>query len=379
MSLKIIGQQLLATRDRLGVLLANALDQIDIAFSNTYRDMGWFRINKSQSGLKKDLLVTPQLNVTAANNETVAGRIYSEAGALIIELVDVRSFTVRDRLLIPSVLIVSGSIQIYAPAPYYVSIAELQGNFNASTGDYSTGLFLRGGVTAGQLAVLTADITKDYADLTTTFVDPVDGDATVFQHLTAAGGVSVEYTKGADNAVRIAVGNTIVTFSVENISHTTTVKPESVSTSRLGVGTTPPTVDGYAVVNDFLGAASSAPSATEKLRVGGNARVDANLGIGMNPTRPLDVTGDAKITGTLEVDSAATFDSTVTITPLASGDLFVGQVSGTLSTISPSTARFALDVYSKAEVDAAIAAAIAAIVVDNALVGTPEEHNHSLS
>jgi len=384
MSLEALSQQLLATRDRIGVIISNALKEINQSFSTVYRDMGWFQINKSQSGLKKDLLVSPQVNVTTANGQTVAGRIYSEAGSLVVELVDVRSFVVRDRLVIPSVLVSNGSVQIFAPAPYYVVMGELLGNFDSSTGDFFANLTLKGGVTAGPVGIVFFDVTKAYADILTTFVDAINGDATAFQHLNASG-TEVTYAKGADNAVSISVGNITVAVNVKNASHNTSIKPESVATERLGVGAAPPGTDGHAVVNTFLGVGSSAPSSAEKFRVGGDARVDGNLGIGMDPARPLDVTGDAKITGALEVDGAVTLDgavtmnSTLTITPLSGGDVFVGQSGGTLSTISPAVARFALDVYTKAEVDAAIAAAIAAITVDNALVGTPEEHSHSLS
>jgi predicted nucleotidyltransferase len=76
--------------------------------------------------------------------------------------------------------------------------------------------------------------------------------------------------------------------------------------------------------------------------------------------------------GALDVSGAVT-------NPLLTSTYVIALPGGTLSSQDAATTRTGLDVYSKSEVDAAIAAAIAAIVVDNALVGTPEEHSHSLS
>ena len=379
MSLQSIAQSLRGTRDKTFNEIADALREISSAFSNTYRDMGWFAINEKSSGIKKELLVTPQLNITAANQTTVSGRIYAENGKVILQLVDSNGFTVRSLVIPMDVVTTPGSIAIVSRDPSVLSVAEILG-FMYDNGDYISSMRAIGGVAAGSTSTWLVDMTKLYGQNILTFIDPVDGDSIIDCKVTAAGGAEVRFAKGPDNSVSFDVDAAAVVVTIADITHNTTIKPASVATPRLAVGTTAPATDGHAVVATFLGTGgATAPAAGESLRVGGNGRVNGNLGIGMDPARALDVTGDVKATGTLEIDGAAQFDSTVTIPPLASGDVLVGQTGGTLSTVSPGTARFLLDVYTKAEVDAAIAAAIAAIVVDDALVGTPEEHSHTLS
>jgi hypothetical protein len=375
MALQVLANQIRGAREKWAVLVAEALVEIERAILGLTTSIGF---TSDLSGIKKKTLLTENLIILMPNGNTIAVRLSADSGVAVMDLQAAGSMRFSASNL-PSVVQVSpGTIQINASPPFFQNMVTLQG-FRYDNGDFTGGLSVLGGVTAGTLATFGIDATKAYFDALATFVDPVDGDSVFQAHLNAAGGCVVDMKKGADNAISATVDNVIVTFTVKNVTHTTTVKPESVSTSRLGVGVSPPATDGHANVATYLGAAAATPSSGEKLRVGGNARVDSNLGIGMNPARALDVTGNGKFTGTLEVDGAAQFDTSVTITPLAAGDLLIGQVAGTLSTVSASTARFFLDVYTKAEVDAAIAAAIAAIVVDNALVGTPEEHNHSLS
>lgn len=386
MGLQQIAQQLRGVRDRVSTVIADALSEIETRFTTVYRDMGLFRIDNSSSGIRKELLVSPQFNILASNGNTVAGRIYSERGNVIIELVDVRTLAIRDSLQDLDVLVNSGEVAIYSRSPAVQRLAAMSGYMDPSTGDFDGALAVLGGPITGPIGTVGITANKNYADQLFTFVDAVDGDSTIYQKVNAANGSAVEIKKGADNEVIITVGSVAVVQTISNASHTTTLKPESVATSRLGVGAAAPATDGHAVVNTFLGAASTSPSSGEKLRVGGNARIDSNLGIAMNPSRALDVTGNAKIDGTFEATGNATFGGTVTISPLASGDVLLAQVGGTITTIDPATARFNLDVYSKAETDAAIAAAIAAIVISTVgdhthggAVGGDGGHTHTIS
>lgn len=366
MSLQQIGQQFRSTREKMWSLAADAMQDITNSFKNTYEDMGWFKIDSRSSGIKKDMLVSPQFNIVTANGKTVAARLYSENRQVFIELVDVRTLTIKDiiqSIQSADVLISSGEIAIMSRSTPSIRLAGITGSHDSGTGDYSGNITVIGGVTAGIKASISLDVTKSLADSLSTFVDAVDGDSTALQNVNL-GGVNLSYTKGADNAVTVTVDKLAVVVTVKDITHSTTVKPASVATSRLGIGASVPSTDGHAVVNTYLGAAAPSPSATEKFRVGGDARVDSNLGIGMNPTRPLDVTGNGKVTGTWESGGNTTVGGTLTITPLAAGDVLLAQSGGVVTTISPGTARFALDVYSKSETDAAIAAAISAIVID---------------
>lgn len=375
MAIYQIANQLRGLREKSYLLIAEALEEIEKILVAIPALVG---LTSDSKGIQKDKLLAKRFILLMPNGTTIALQLYAESGFAVMDFSGA-AYLRFSATNLPSVTVISpGLVQIQAAPPFSQAMALLQG-FRYDNGDFTGGLSVLGGVTAGPLATLGVDATKDYLDVLGTFVDTVDGDSVFQVHLDAAGGCVVDMKKGADNAISATVDAVVVTFTVGNVTHTTTLKPESVSTSRLGVGVSPPATDGHANVGIYLGAAAATPSAAEKLRVGGNARVDSNLGIGMDPARALDVTGDGKLTGTLEVDGAAQFDTSVTITPLAGGDVLLGQSGGTINTIAPATARFALDVYSKAEVDAAIAAAIAAIVVDNALVGTPEEHNHSLS
>jgi hypothetical protein len=357
------------------MLIAEALEEIEKILVAIPALVG---LTSDSKGIQKDRLLAKRFILLMPNGTTIAVQLYAESGFAVMDFSGA-GYLRFSAINLPSVTVISpGIVQIQAAPPFSQSMALMQG-FRYDNGDFTGDLSVLGGVTAGPLATFGVGATKSNLSVTSGFIDPVDGDSLFTMILNAAGGCVVDLTKGADNAISASVGAITVTFSVKNVTHTTTLKPESVSTSRLGVGVSPPPTDGHANVGTYLGASAATPSSTEKLRVGGNARVDSQLGIGMNPARALDVTGDGKFTGTLEVDGAAQFDTSVTITPLSGGGVFVGQSGGTLNTLDAATARFAMDVYSKSEVDAAIAAAIAAIVVDNALVGTPEEHNHSLS
>lgn len=374
MAISQIANQLRGLGQKTFVLIAEALEEIEKILIAIPALVG---LTADSKGIQKINMLAQRFKIIGTNGTTVMAQIFAENNAAIFELDAVRTLSVRDILLRMHVDISAGNISINSGLPGTVETFNVFGDL-ATNGDFTQTLTAKGGVTAGPLAILFVDATKNYLDHLMTFVDAVDGNATHQIHLDV-GGLLIEVKKGPDNVITQSVDTINVTFVVKNISADTTIKPESVATPRLGVGAAPPTTDGHAVIGVFLGVIATAPSAGEAARIGGDARIDGNLGVGMDPTIPLDVTGDAHITGALEVDSAATFNSTVTLTPLSGGDVLVAQSGGTLTTIAPATARFALDVYSKAEVDAAIAAAIAAIVVDNALVGTPEEHSHSLS
>jgi len=380
MSLQSIAQGLRGTRDKTFNEIADALREITSAFSNTYRDMGWFAINEKSSGLRKDAIESPLFRVIGGNkNDISIAEIRSLDGKFVI-LLDASQtqgiINIESRN--PAV---GESMQL---TPNTINITDIDGQLlcaisasQDALGSDST--LIIGQSDNGDSNSFSIESNPAWARIVNTYKDPTGGDTiTSLQSEESAGTLSVK--KGPDNEVNVAVDAAAVVVTISDIAHNTTLKPESVATPRLAVGTTAPATDGHAVVATFLGTGgATAPSAGESLRVGGNGRVNGNLGIGMNPARALDITGDVKATGSLEIDGAAQFDSTVTITPLASGEVLVGQTAGTLSTVSPAAARFLLDVYTKAEVDAAIAAAISAIVVDNALVGTPEEHSHSLS
>jgi hypothetical protein len=206
-----------------------------------------------------------------------------------------------------------------------------------------------GQVDAGAVNSFSLESNPFWARLINTFKDAVDGDViTLLQSEEATGTISVK--KGADNEIIGTVSAAAVVLTVKNVSSDTTIKPESVVTPRLGVGGAAPATDGYASVSDFLGVGASTPSAAEAVKI----------------------VGDTNMVGALDVSGAVT-------NPLLTSTYVIALPGGTLSSQDAATTRTGLDVYSKSEVDAAIAAAIAAIVVDNALVGTPEEHSHSLS
>lgn len=342
--------------------------------------MGWFSISEKSSGLRKDAMESPLFRVIGGNKNNISiAEIRSLDGRFVILLDASQSqgiINIESRN--PAV---GESMQL---TPNTINITDIDGQLlcaiaasQDALGNDST--IILGQTDDGDINSFSIESNLSWARIVNTFKDATDGDTvSTLQSEESAGTLSIK--KGSDNEVSAVVDAAAVVVTIADITHNTTIKPASVATPRLAVGTTAPATDGHAVVATFLGTGgATAPAAGESLRVGGNGRVNGNLGIGMDPARALDVTGDGKLTGTLEVDGAAQFDTSVTITPLASGDVLLGQSGGTINTIAPGTARFALDVYSKAEVDAAIAAAIAAIVVDNALVGTPEEHSHSLS
>lgn len=385
MALQAIGQQLRALREKSASLVAEALRDIENAFANTYRDMGWFSISDKASGIRKDIIESPLFRVLGGNQSTRAARIFSENNATIIQLVESRSLVIKDALQNIDVVISSGDVSIYSGGSPVLRLVGINGYIDPSTGDFLGNLSVNGGTYPDYIATRFIDSTKNYSDDVATFVDGPSGNSEIHQRVDV-GDATLEIKKGTDNRVTAVVDATAVVLTVGNASADTVIKPESVATDRLGVGVSAPSTNGHAHVGTFLGAAATSASSGEKLRVGGNARVDSNLGIGMNPSRALDVTGDAKITGTLEVDSNAQFDGTVTITGIAAGGQIVAQSAGAITTMDAATGRFYLDVYTKAEVDAAIAAAIAAIVVDavgnhdhGGMVPADGGHSHSLS
>ena len=372
MGLQAVINEIRGVGGKAAVLTAEAFSAILQALSNTYADMGWFQ-SGNKTGIRKQILETNKIRIISQNNNVPVGEILEMDGQFVFRVSVAYFFPLNSATSEETLAVTNNTINILNSDGEI--IVAVVGSEDGSGNEIA---LILGQSDAGNLNSFSLDSNLFWARILNTYKDAVDGDtiALLQAELSTA---TLSLKKGTDNEISGLVDAAAVVLTVKNASSDTTIKPVSVVTPRLGVGASAPATDGHANVGVYLGAAAASPSSGEKLRVGGNARIDSNLGIGMNPTRALDVTGDGKLTGTLEVDGAAQFDTSVTITPLAGGGVFVGQVGGTLSTMDAATARFALDVYSKAEVDAAIAAAIAAIVVDNALVGTPEEHSHSLS
>lgn len=86
MGLQQLGQQFRAAREKLWGLVGEAMNDIENRFSLVYRDMGWFGITKVSSGIRKDVLETPLLNILSgtANNTRIAS-ITSAGGRLKIQ------------------------------------------------------------------------------------------------------------------------------------------------------------------------------------------------------------------------------------------------------------------------------------------------------
>lgn len=373
MAIQTIANQLRSLRDRYWSLVADALRDIEQIVSNIYRDMGWFRVTDALSGIRKDILESKLFSVLSGGSGEPVLKVFAEQNRILVSPQRNLAILVKDFYRLQDMLVSPGGISVNGQPPTNYVIVAVQGSVDTA-GDFISSISANGGTSAGYLATRLIDSTKLRTEDIATFVDPVDGD-TVIRQAASVGSSVVEIKKGANNIVSISVDKTAVVVTISDGTNDTTIKPESVVTPRLGVGASAPGTNGHAVVNTFLGAGSTAPSSGEALRVGGNARVDSNLGIGMNPSRALDVTGDGKLTGSLEVDGAAQFDGSVTVTGLAAGGTIVGQVGGTLSTLDAGTARFYLDVYTKAEVDAEIAAAIAA-AMGSLSVDSVADHDH---
>lgn len=370
MSLEALSQQLLATRDRIGVIISNALKEINQTFSTIYRDMGWFQINDSTSGLRKDVLSTPLLQIIGSTKNGVPiGQIRAIDGRFVI-LLDASSaqgiLNIESRN--PSVG------ESMAITPNTINITDTSGDllFSISASQDSLGndvVQVLGQANSGNLNSFSAESNPFWARLIATFKDATDGDVVVLaQAEEAVGTISVK--KGSDNAISATVDAAAVVLLVRNAGSDTSIKPESVVTPRLGVGGSAPTIDGYASIANFLGVGTGAPSGSEVLSVAGDTKLDGALDVNGDTTLvgALDVTGDTNLVGALDVSGAIT-------NPLLTAKYVIALLGGSLSTQDAAATRTDLDVYTKAETDAAVAAAVAAAIA--ALVIDPVgDHTH---
>jgi len=80
-----LAQQFRSAREKLWSLVGEALADIENQFSVTYRDMGWFEISRSSSGIRKDVLESPAFYILAGNvNKTRVAAITTSGGRLRI-------------------------------------------------------------------------------------------------------------------------------------------------------------------------------------------------------------------------------------------------------------------------------------------------------
>jgi hypothetical protein len=362
MALQAIGQQLRALREKSASLVAEALRDIENAFANTYRDMGWFLFQEKVSGIRQDVLQTPRLMIISDRNQNPIGEIRNIDGRLVI-LLDASSG--QGILNIESKNRNTGeSMQI---TPNTINITDIDGELlfaisASQDGSGNDSIQVLGQADNGALNSYSLSANPSEVSLVNTFKDAVDGDTlTTVKSEEAAATISAK--KGADNEISSVVDAAAVVLSVKNDSATTTIKPESVATDRLGVGVSPPATDGYANIGVFLGVNAGSPSGAESVKVN----------------------GDTNLVGALDVSGAIT-------NPLLTGEFVITLPGGTLTSEDAASHRTNLDVYAKsevytkAEVDAAIAAAIAAIVVDavgdhdhGGMVPADGGHSHSLS
>lgn len=358
MAIQTIANQLRSLRDRYWGLVADALRDIEQIVSNIYRDMGWFQVAEKSSGIRKDVLQTPRLMIVGGQNSIPIGEIRNIDGRLVVFLDPNSSagalyFESKNKDSSDYMRARENGITIYnGDDEFMLAVTAYRDNLG---NDISTIYGQTDNGATSQFALVALPL---FASVENTFKDAVDGDTvTTLKSEEATGTLSVK--KGADNEVSAVADAAAVVLTVKNASSDSTIKPESVVTPRLGVGGSAPGTDGHATVSTFLGVGASAPAASEALRVVGKSHL----------------AGELEVDNASQFDGAAEFNSTVTVTGLAAGGTIVGQVGGTLSTLDAATARFYLDVYTKAEVDTeianAISAAIAGLSIDSVV-----DHNH---
>lgn len=354
MAIQTIANQLRSLRDRYWSLVADALRDIEQIVSNIYRDMGWFRVTEKSSGIRKDVLQTPRLMIVGGANNAPIGEIRNIDGRFVVFLDPNSSYgalyfeskskdsSAYMRASETGIVVYNSDNEFMLAATAYRD--NLGNDISTIYGQTDNGA-------TSQFALVALPL---FASVENTFKDAVGGD-TVTKLKSELGTGTLSVKKGANNEIRAVADATAVVLTVKNASNDSTVKPESVVTPRLGVGWSAPGTNGHASVATFLGVGASAPAAGEALRVIGKSHI----------------VGQLEVDNASQFDGAATFNSTVTVTGLAAGGTIVGQVAGTLSTLDAATARFYLDVYTKAEVDAAIATAMGKLSVNSVA-----DHDH---
>ena len=75
MNLQQIGQQLRGLKDKSWGLVAEAFRNIEIAITNAYTDMGYFKNGPTSSGLRKDRLDTDEMRLPKERNRYVICRV----------------------------------------------------------------------------------------------------------------------------------------------------------------------------------------------------------------------------------------------------------------------------------------------------------------
>lgn len=334
MSLQQIAQNFLGTKDRLWKQAAEALADIARQFSVVYEDMGWFEISGKSSGIRKDALETPLLRILGGktNNISIA-ELRSLDGRFVI-LLDASN--AQGIINIESRNPATGeSMQI---TPNLINIFDVDGQLLAAltaqqdigtTNDQATLLLQSNG---GALNSLTAQTNPTEVAVRLFF----EAGANDFraEQIAQVAEAYFRAAYGSSLEIKGRVTSTTVVFTVANASATTTVKPESVGTNRLGIGVAPPSVDGRAVIGSFLGVVATAPTGAEVLKV----------------------TGDTNLVGALDVSAAIT-------NPVLTAKYVIALLGGTLSSQTAAATRTDLDVYTKAETNTAIATAIAAMTI----------------
>lgn len=75
MNLQQIGQQLRGLKDKSWGLVAEAFKNIELALAGAYRDMGYFEVTPTSSGLRKDRLDTDEMRLPKERNRYVICRV----------------------------------------------------------------------------------------------------------------------------------------------------------------------------------------------------------------------------------------------------------------------------------------------------------------
>lgn len=343
MNLQEIANQIRRIGGEVSLLVAEGFGNISQGIANIYADFGWFK-KGNNTGLRMPILETNRLRIIGLPSGAAVGEILEIDGRFVLRVNSIYIYPIVAVNTNERIIITNNSVNIVNQAGEI--IVGMSGSEDAFGNEIA---LVIGQSDGGNLCSFSLDANPFFARLLNTFKDPVDGDTTSLLQ-SEEGQATLDLKKGPNNQIVAIVDAITANITVKNASHDTSVKPESVTTPRLGVGSAAPTVDGHATVADFLGVGTSTPSGSEAVKV----------------------SGDTNLSGALDVSGAVT-------NPLLTAHFVIALPGGTLSSEDTASARTSMDVYSKAETDAAIAAAIAGITVDNALVGTPEEHNHTLS
>ncbi len=374
MNLPQIAQKLRVMRDQAWMLVAEALTQISNGIDNVYTDMGWFD-KKGVTGIEKQQLNAVEFGILGKLGNNVMAKLQIIGNGVGVIIGELKSWRVRQPGVLTDGVLTPNDVGLQLnDGTGSTFVAGLNGYKDPATGD-----------TSGIIAINTPE--------------------TVAAMLGDKNGVTLTFTfDDFEISGNVSLAEAMITLSQAATSNQTILRHVSVSTPRLGVGAGVPTTDGHAAIGEFLGV-NAARVGSESFNAGGDSIIGGRLGIGVAPTKELDVSGDAEINGSLEVNGsvditgdvdvtgnsdvsgtldvggAGSFTGNLTVTPLGT-TLFVGATGGVLGALDAATARFGLSVYTKAEVDALLAGKSNVghtHTSSTELVGSPEEHSHTIT